>query len=105
MLITLETSLAEELHHAAIQMLQRAEEFAGLYGVGTLSQQTMLELMGLPQHTDRTPPIIFESTPLRRPNAIMVNWGQSVAGGGVEQGGHAMCIRGLIVQDLIHTDD
>ncbi len=105
MLIILETSRAEALHHAAIRTLQRAEEFARLYGVGALSHQTMLDLMGLPQHTDRSPPLIFESTPSRRPNALMTNWRQSFADGTAEQGGHAMRIRGVVVPDLIYTDD
>lgn len=78
MLITLETSRAEALHHAAIQTLQRADEFAGLYGVGALSQQTMLDLMGFPSRSDRSPPLVFEGTPSRRPNAIMQHWFESV---------------------------
>lgn len=78
MLIILETSRAESRQHVAMQTLQRAEEFARLYGVGSLSQQTMLELMGLSQRNDRSPPLVFESTPSRRPNAIMQHWLASV---------------------------
>jgi hypothetical protein len=77
MLITLETSRAEALQQAAMQTLQRAEEFARLYGLGALSQQTMFELMGI--RSDRSPPLVFESTPSRRPNAIMELWANSVA--------------------------
>lgn len=78
MLIMLETSRAEASHHATTRTLQRAEEFARLYGVGSLSQQTMLELMGLSQRNDRSPPLVFESTPSSRPNAIADAWAHSM---------------------------
>ena len=79
MLIILETSRAELLHHASLATLQRAEEFARLYGVGQLSQETMFEIMGF--RSDRSPPLVFESTPSRRPNAIMEHWLNSVTNG------------------------
>ena len=77
MLIILETSRAELLHHASLATLQRAEEFARLYGAGQLSQETMFEIMGF--RSDRSPPLVFESTPSRRPNAFMDAWASSTA--------------------------
>ena len=68
MLIILETGRAEAQHWASLQTLERAQEFARLYGVGQLSHTTLMELMGL--RSDRSPPLVFESTPLRRPNTI-----------------------------------
>lgn len=59
-----------------MQTLQRAEEFCRLYGIGAISQQTMFELMGI--RSDRSPPLVFESTPSSRPNAIADAWASSM---------------------------
>ena len=88
-----------------MQTLQRAEEFARLYGVGALSQQTLLELLGLSQRDDRSPPLVFESTPSRRPNAIMQHWLRSSINATAEPGGDALRIRGVCVPDLIYIDE
>ena len=103
MLIILETRRAEAAHHASLRILARAEEFARLYGVGQLSRQTVLEILGL--RSERTPPLVFEGTPSRQPNALMEHWRRSVASVTAEQGGHAMRIRGTVASDLIYTDD
>jgi len=77
MLIILETSRAEAAHHASLRILARAEEFARLYGAGQLSRQSVLEILGL--RSERTPPLVFEGTPLRQPNAIADAWANSTA--------------------------
>lgn len=104
MLIILETSQAEALHHANLQVLRRAEEFARLYGGGALSHQSMLELLGFAQSNNHPPRTVFVSTP-QQPNLLMDYWRRSVADVTVGQGGHAMDIRGVVVPDLIHTDE
>lgn len=80
-----------------------AEEFARLYGVGALSQETMLDLMGYSQIRDRTPPLVFESTPRSQPNVIMDQWISAVSGTLVN--GDASRIRGVVVPDLIYGDE
>lgn len=78
MLIILETSRAEAAHHASLRALERAQEFARLYGGGCISAHTLLsEFFYL--RGEQSSPLVFESTPSRRPNMIADAWANSMA--------------------------